>query len=126
MSSIRINNNWNYQKIPIYHRTVSLTCCDRFDRNCVNIDNTEPPIPIEQSLYRIPWWLTLSKASLKLICMIVTSWSLSNALCSVCNTHTKVHHRYPNLSDKKTGWLEAHRCIPYIDGDGLAPGAQTP
>ena len=22
----------------------AITCCDRFDRNCVNIENTEPPI----------------------------------------------------------------------------------
>ena len=27
-------------------------------------------------------------------------------------THTKVHHRYPNLSDKQTGWLEAHHSVP--------------
>ena len=32
----------------------TITCCDRFDRSCVNIDNTESPIPTEQSLYRIP------------------------------------------------------------------------
>ena len=28
----------------------TITCCDRFDRNCVNIDRTEPPIYTEQSL----------------------------------------------------------------------------
>ena len=28
----------------------TLTCCDRFDRSYVNIDNTEPPIPTEQSI----------------------------------------------------------------------------
>ena len=28
----------------------TMTCCDRFDRNCVNIDRTEPLIPTEQSL----------------------------------------------------------------------------
>ena len=28
----------------------TITCCDRFDRNSVNIDRTEPPIPTEQSL----------------------------------------------------------------------------
>ena len=39
-------------------RPSTITCCDRFDRNCVNIDNTEPPIPTEQNLLRIPWWLT--------------------------------------------------------------------
>ena len=32
----------------------TITCCDQSDRNCVDIDNTEPPIPTEQSLYRIP------------------------------------------------------------------------
>ena len=41
----------------------TITCCDRNDRNCVNRDNTEPPIPTEQSLYRIQWWLSLSKAA---------------------------------------------------------------
>ena len=64
----------------------TITRCDRFERNCVNIDNTEPPIPTEQCLYRIPWWLTLSKAALKSICMILASCPLSNALCSVCDT----------------------------------------
>ena len=34
----------------------TITCCERFDRNSVNIDHTEPPIPIEQGLYRIPSW----------------------------------------------------------------------
>ena len=28
----------------------TITCCDRFDRNCVNIDKTEPAIHTEQSL----------------------------------------------------------------------------
>ena len=41
----------------------TITWCDRFDRSCVNIDYTEPSIPTEPSLYRIPWWLTLSKAA---------------------------------------------------------------
>ena len=26
--------------------------------------------------------------------------------------HTKVHHRYPDLSDKQTWWLEALHCVP--------------
>ena len=43
----------------------TITYCDRFHRNCVNIDNTEPSIPTEQSLYRITRWLTQSKAALK-------------------------------------------------------------
>ena len=38
--------------------TVQNTSLRRFDRNCVNIDYTEPPITTEQSLHRIPWWLT--------------------------------------------------------------------
>ena len=25
---------------------------------------------------------------------------------------TEVHHRYPDLSDKQTGWLEAHHGVP--------------
>ena len=34
------------------YSTSTKTCCDRFDRNFVNIDKTEPPILTEQSLYR--------------------------------------------------------------------------
>ena len=30
----------------------TITYCDWFDRNCVSIDNTEPPIHREQSMYR--------------------------------------------------------------------------
>ena len=43
---------------------------------------------------------------------------LSNALWlseTVYGTHTKVHHRYPDLSDKQTGWLEAHHCMGSIN-----------
>ena len=65
----------------------TITCCDRFDRNSVNIDRTEPPIPTEQSVWRMPTWLTLSKAALKSICTIRASCPLSNALCSVWDTH---------------------------------------
>ena len=61
----------------------TITCCDRSDRKCVNIVNTKPPIPTEQSLYRIPWWLTISKAAMKSIWTILASCPLSNALCSV-------------------------------------------
>ena len=32
----------------------AITCYDRFDRNCVSIDNTENPIPTDQSLQRMP------------------------------------------------------------------------
>ena len=27
----------------------TITCCDRFDRNCANIDKTEPPIPTHRA-----------------------------------------------------------------------------
>ena len=37
----------------------TITCCDWFDRNYVNIDRTEPPILTEQSLKRMPRWLKL-------------------------------------------------------------------
>ena len=60
--------------------------CDQFDRNWLNIDNTEPLTPTEQSLYRIPWWLTISKAALISICTIIASCPLSNSLCSECDT----------------------------------------
>ena len=32
----------------------TITCCDKFDGNSVNIDRTEPPTPTEQSLWRMP------------------------------------------------------------------------
>ena len=82
----------------------STTCCDRFDRNCVNIDNTEPPIPPEQTYQRIRWWLTLLKAALKSICTILAS-------CPLWDTYQR-ESQDPDLSDKQTGWLEAHHCIP--------------
>ena len=31
----------------------TITCCDRFDKNCVNIDNTELPMPTEHALRKI-------------------------------------------------------------------------
>ena len=32
-----------------------------------------------------------------------------------CVEHTiKVHHNYPSLSCKQTGWLEVHLCVPQI------------
>ena len=65
-----------------------MTCCDRFDRNCDNIDSTEAPIPTEQCWQRMPWWLTQSKAVLKSICTILASCPLSNAPSSVLG-HTK-------------------------------------
>ena len=65
----------------------TITCCDRFGRHYVNIDNTLPPIPTEYSLLRTSWWLTLSKAALKSICTILASCQLSNALCSVWDMH---------------------------------------
>ena len=36
---------------------------------------------------------------------------------------TKAHHRYPNLSDKQTGWLEAQQSA---SRDEPPPDAQTP
>ena len=43
---------------------------------------------------------------------------------AVYGTRTKVHHRYPDLSDKQTGWLEAHDCIPEIVQDEPTPGVK--
>ena len=59
--------------------------CGWFDRNCVNIANTDPQIPTEQSLWRMPkgWpyqrlhWNQSARSSCP----------LSNALCSVWDTH---------------------------------------
>ena len=94
----------------------TITCCDRFNRNCANTEKTEPPIPTEQSLFRMPRWLTLSKAGLKYICEIPASCQLSMHSAAY-GTLTKVHHRYPDLSDKQTGWLEAHHWVPEIVQD---------
>ena len=41
-------------------------------------------------------------------------------------TSIKVHHRYPDLSDKQTGWLEVHHRFPQIVQDDPTPDAQTP
>ena len=82
-----------------------ITGCDRFDRNCVNIHNTETPIHTEQSLYRIPWWLTLWKAALKSICTTLPP-AHSPMHFAVHATRTKVYHRHPDFSDKQTGWLK--------------------
>ena len=45
---------------------------------------------------------------------------------AVYATCIKVHHRHPDLSNKQTGWLEAHHCVPYIVRGEPTPGAQTP
>ena len=89
----------------------TITFYDRFDRNFVSIDNTEPPIPTEQSLQRMPWLFTLSKSALKSICTILAFCLLSSALCSVWDTH-KSASQVLRPFDKQTGWLEAHHCIP--------------
>ena len=72
----------------------TIMCCEQFDRNSVNIDNTEPPIPTELSRIirirnkqRILWRWTLSKAVLKSIYRILASCQLSNALCSIPDRH---------------------------------------
>ena len=85
------------------------TYCDRLHKNCVSTDNTEPPIPTELSLYGIPRGSTLSKAALS---RSAQSWppARSKMHSAMYVTHTTAHHRYPNLSDKQTGWLEAHQC----------------
>ena len=56
--------------------------CDRFDRNCVN-SQCRTSKATGHSVYRMPWWLTLSKAALKWICTILDSCPLCNAFCSV-------------------------------------------
>ena len=67
----------------------TITCCDRFDRSYVNIDNTEPQILTEQSLYRINRWLTLSKAALKSICTILASCMPTLQCTLQCMRHTQ-------------------------------------
>ena len=36
--------------ISLLQQPFTITCCDWFERNCVSIDNTEPPIPRKRSL----------------------------------------------------------------------------
>ena len=55
----RKNNNWP-KTLPcgtpdktltsLLQQPSTITCCDRFHRNCINIYRTEPPIPTEQIL----------------------------------------------------------------------------
>ena len=64
----RRNNNWP-KTLPwrtpdatltsLLGQQSTITCCDLYYRNCVNIDTTAPPIPTGQSLYINPWWVTL-------------------------------------------------------------------
>ena len=67
------NNNWARTLHCAHTMLTSLrwqpstrTCCDRFDWNCVNIDNTEPSIATEQCLYINPWCLTISNSGLEI------------------------------------------------------------
>ena len=75
----------------------TITCCNQFDKKIVSIDNTtEPPIPKEQSLWKMPWWGILSMATLKSICTILASCPLSNALCSAREAHKTASHVHIN------------------------------
>ena len=113
------SDNPNTTFTSLLRQPSTIMCCDQFHRNCVSIDNREPPIPTRQSLKIIPWWLTLSKAVLKSICMILACFPLSNELCRVwgytqqfiagtqtfpisklCGLiHTTVFHKYSEQTD---------------------------
>ena len=87
------------------------TNCDRLDKNCVSTDNTTTDTnraePMENSLMVDP-----IKRSAE---VYLHNPGLLQALqmhSAVYVTHTKAHHKYPNLSDKQTGWLEAHHSVP--------------
>ena len=82
----------------------TITCWDRLDRNCVNIGSIEPPIPTEQSLFRIPWWLIQSKAALKSINTILASSPFSNTLFSVSYTHKCIAGIQTFPISKLGGW----------------------
>ena len=56
----------------------TITCCDRFDRNFVNIDMTEPPIPTEQSFIENAQMVDPIKGCTEVICTIRASCPLSN------------------------------------------------
>ena len=72
----------------------TITCCDRLDINFVNVNDTEPTMPTEQSLSIMP----PSMAALKSICTILASCPLSNALFTPAKVH---NHRYQDLSDEQ-------------------------
>ena len=80
----------------------TITSGDRFDRKCVNIGNTEPPIPTDQSLYIIPLMVDPVKGCTE-INLYNPSLLPTHQCILQCMRHTKVHHWYPDLSDKQTG-----------------------
>ena len=75
----------------------TITCCDQFERNSgQHKDNTEPLIPTEQSLWRISWSLTLSKAALKL------SWTILNLMPTLLRTLQCMGHAEKRITGTQT------------------------
>ena len=77
----------------LFRQPSIITCCYLFDKNCGKIDNTEPPISTEQSLEKIPRWLTLqsyAEVDLHNVSLLPT--------LQCAGIRTKVDHRYQNLS----------------------------
>ena len=87
------------------------TNCDLLYKNCVSTDNTEPRYPQSWAYREFPdgWPYQKQRWSRS-----AQSWppASSPMHSAVYVTHTKAHHRYPNLSDKQTVWLEAHHSVP--------------
>ena len=90
----------------------TIACYDQFDRNCVNIDTTEPPIPQSRAYRECPdgWpyqrlhWSQSAQSE---------PLAHSPMHSAVYGTRTELHHRYPDPSDNlQTGWLEAHHSFP--------------
>ena len=68
----------------LFRQPSTITCCDRFHRNCVNIDDTEPPTPTEQSFYiENALMVDPIKGCTEIYPKDQSERPLSNALCSV-------------------------------------------
>ena len=107
-TSLRISGHNVKQFTP---RTIDHNVLWSVDRNSDNIENTEFQYP-HSRVYRecLDGWphqkLNWNQSALSLPPVH------SPMHFAVYGTCTKVHHRYPDLSDEQTGWLEAHHCFP--------------
>ena len=111
----RRNNNWP-KTLPcgtpdttltsLLQQPSTITCCDRFDRNCQYrqdrtsnthraelIENTQMVDPIKG-------------------CTEVDLHDPSLLPTLQCSLQCMGHAQKCDISDKQTGWLEAHHCIP--------------
>ena len=91
-------------------------------RNCVGINSTVPPISTEQSYWEVP---QVKRLRWSLSAQSKHSHFPTNFSVHGMGTHKKGHHKYPDLSDKETGWFEVHHWVPSIVRDEPSPDNQT-